>query len=124
MISNKEKGNLGEIAALNYLVQNGYLIMDKNFRTKYGEIDIIAKDKEFIVFIEVKTRKDFKLGLPCEAVNKNKQYRIAMMALLYIARKKLQGYNFRFDVIEIILNSNEVKYLRLIKDAFQADFLI
>lgn len=121
MISNKEKGNLGELAALNYLIQNDYIILDRNFRTKYGEIDIIAKDKDYIVFVEVKTRKDLKLGLPCESVTANKQHRIARMALLYIAKNKLQDYSFRFDVIEILIDSNEVKYLRLIKDAFQID---
>lgn len=124
MVSNKDKGNLGELAALNYLTQNNYVILDKNFRTKYGEIDIVAKDNDYISFIEVKTRKDLKLGLPCEAVNFSKRNRIARMALMYISRKKLQGHNFRFDVMEIILNNNQVKYLRLIKDAFQIDFPI
>jgi len=124
MISKREKGNLGEQAALNYLIQNGYIIQEKNFRTKYGEIDIIAKDKDYIVFIEVKSRNDFKLGLPCEAVNNIKKYHIARMAQLYIVKKKLKNSNFRFDVIEVILNDSEIKYIRLIKDAFEVDFAI
>jgi putative endonuclease len=124
MLSNREKGNFGEQAALNYLIRNGYIILDRNFRTKYGEIDIIAKDNSYIAFIEVKTRRNFIHGLPCESVNKNKQQRIARMALLYILKKKLQDCNFRFDVIEIVLNGLEVKYLRLIKDAFQIDTTI
>lgn len=124
MISKKEKGNLGESAAVNYLLQSGYMILDKNFRTKYGEIDIIARDKDYIAFVEVKSRKDFKLGLPCEAVNHIKRYRIARMALLYIAKMKLINDNFRFDVVEVIIDNSEVKYLRLIKDAFSVDFAI
>ncbi|WP_054875560.1 YraN family protein [Oxobacter pfennigii] len=122
MISKREKGNLGETAALNYLIQNGYVILEKNFSTKYGEIDIIARDNDYIAFIEVKTRRDEKWGLPSEAVTLNKQCRIARMAMLYIAKKRLNDENFRFDVVEVILSDNEVKYLRLIKDAFQIDF--
>jgi putative endonuclease len=124
MISGKEKGDLGELAALNYLIQNGYTIIDKKFRSRFGEIDIIGKDNGYIAFIEVKTRKNFKLGLPCESVNYNKQHRIARMAMLYIVKKKLIDYNFRFDVVEVVLDNSEVKYLRLIKNAFDVDCII
>ena len=121
MFSSKEKGDLGEEAALKYLIQNGYEILDRNFRTRYGEIDIIGKDKDYIAFIEVKSRKDFLHGLPCEAVNANKQHRIVRMALLYIAKNNLHNSNFRFDVVETVINDSDIKYIRLIKDAFQVD---
>lgn len=121
MFSSKEKGYLGEEAALNYITQMGYTVLKRNFRTKYGEIDIIGRDKDYITFIEVKSRKDFIHGLPCEAVNKGKQHRIARIALLYIVENQLSGHNFRFDVVEVIMNDSNVNYIRLIKDAFQVD---
>lgn len=121
MYSNREKGDIGEDAALTYLVQNGYVILERNFSTRYGEIDIIARDKEYTVFIEVKSRKDFSMGLPCEAVNKYKQRKIIRMAQLYIAKNKLYDSNLRFDVMEVVSDYGLVKYLRLIKDAFQCD---
>jgi len=124
MFSNRDKGSLGEMAAVNYLTQNGYMILHKNYSTKYGEIDIIAKDGDCIAFVEVKTRKDNNMGSPSEAVTRGKQHRIAQMALLYRAQKKLHNYNMRFDVVEVIINKDEVKYLRLIKDAFQIDYFI
>lgn len=124
MYSSRDKGDIGEQAAFDYLTSNGYMILDRNFRTKYGEIDIIGKDNGYIAFVEVKSRRDFKMGLPCEAVNESKQKKIARMALLYIMKKKLYNYNFRFDVVEVVLNGSEVKYLRLIKDAFQVDMMI
>lgn len=124
MYSSRRKGDIGEQAAFDYLINSGYIILDRNFRTKYGEIDIIGKDNGYIAFVEVKSRHDFKMGFPCEAVNKSKQQRIARMALLYIMKKKLYNYDFRFDVVEIVMKEDEVKYLRLIKDAFQVDTMI
>lgn len=121
MFSSKEKGNIGEAAALRHLIKNGYSILDKNFRTRYGEIDIIGREDGYIAFVEVKTRKDFVMGLPCEAVNINKQHRIARMALLYIAINKLYDCNFRFDIVEIVLKEDKVKYLRLLKNAFEVN---
>lgn len=120
MISSKEKGNIGEETAVNYLIGNGYRILDRNYRSRYGEIDIIGEDNGYIAFVEVKSRKNFDMGLPCEAVNYRKQRQIARMALMYIASKKLSDRSFRFDVVEVVADSYEVKYIRLIKDAFQA----
>jgi putative endonuclease len=124
MISRTEKGVLGELTAIDYLIKSGYVILDKNFRTRYGEIDIIGMDEEYIVFIEVKTRRNFNLGLPCESVTLDKQRRIARMALLYIAKNNLQNYNFRFDVVETVIDVDRVTYIRLIKDAFHTEMTI
>jgi putative endonuclease len=121
MLSSKDKGNFGENEALKFLVKNGYTILERNFRTRYGEIDIIGRDSDYISFIEVKARKDIGFGLPCQAVDIRKQYRIARMALLYIAIKNLKKEDFRFDVVELIYDSEYVKYIRIIKDAFQID---
>ncbi|HBM81650.1 MAG TPA: YraN family protein, partial [Clostridiaceae bacterium] len=75
-------------------------------------------------FIEVKTRKNNEFGLPCEAVTKNKQNKIIRMAMMYISQKRLYGLNFRFDVIETIISNDKIRYLRLIKNAFDADSII
>lgn len=120
MISSREKGNFGEDAAVNYLIGNGYTILDRNYRSRYGEIDIIAEDGGYIAFVEVKARKNFEMGLPCEAVNYHKQRQVIRMALMYIASKKISDCPMRFDVVEIVGDGCEVRYIRLIKDAFQA----
>lgn len=118
---NKDIGSLGENIAFNYLNDSGYIILEKNFRCKLGEIDIIAKDGNYIVFVEVKTRSGSIYGSPCESVNFRKQNKIYKIAQLYIMKKHLmKKFNFRFDVIEIILNHRDNNYsIKLIKDAFQ-----
>lgn len=121
MFSSYEKGKIGEMAAINYLLQDGYTILERNFRTRYGEIDIIARDGDYICFIEVKSRRNFAKGYPCEAVNNNKQHKIMRMALMYIAKNNLYKGNFRFDVLELVLNCDSVTYIRLIKDAFSVN---
>ena len=93
----------------------------KNFRCKLGEIDIIAKDKSFIVFIEVKTRYGSIYGSPSEAITFKKQNKIYKTAQLYIIKKAIHNkFYFRFDVIEVILNTLNSNYsIKLIKNAFQ-----
>ncbi|GAA0722958.1 YraN family protein [Clostridium malenominatum] len=118
--SNKKIGILGEELAQKYLVKLGYIILDKNYRCKTGEIDIIGKDGECISFIEVKTRRSNSYGSPGESVNYIKQHKIYKTAQMYILKKKLHKFNFRFDVIEVILKhgSNDFS-IKLLKDAFQ-----
>lgn len=117
---NKEIGNIGESIAENYLIKNGYIILDKNFSCKIGEIDIIAKDNNIINFVEVKSRYGDLYGSPGESVTFKKQYKIYKTAQLYILKKKLNRFYFRFDVIEIAFNTfNDDYSIKLIKDAFQ-----
>jgi len=117
---NKDIGALGESIAEEYLTNMGYIILDKNFRSKFGEIDIIGKDGNYIAFVEVKARYGSIYGTPAEAVTPRKQNRIYRTAQLYILKKRIFKFNFRFDVIEVILNSKDNDYsVRLIKDAFQ-----
>lgn len=116
---NLETGSLGESLAENYLKNNGYIILEKNFRCKTGEIDLIGKDDEYISFIEVKTRHGNLYGYPSEAVTKGKQYKIYKTAQMYILKKQLFNYDFRFDVVEVILShENNTCSIKLIKDAF------
>src|SRR5665648_1233285 len=84
-------GEKGELLAKCYLEKKGYSILEQNFRTRYGEIDIIAKFQEEIVFFEVKTRSDTDHGLPCEAVNKAKQRKIHGLSLIHISEPTRLG---------------------------------
>lgn len=102
-------GRAGEEEASQYLIKNGYKIIERNFLCKRGEIDIIAKDKNEIVFIEVKTRKSIKYGLPAEAVNENKQKHIYKAAEYYLYQNKLEKEFVRIDVIEIYYKNDSYK---------------
>ena len=110
-INNKQIGRKGEEIAASYLAENDYYILEKNFRCKIGEIDIIAFDKEEkkIVSIEVKTRRSIKYGLPREAVDKRKQKHIISATKYYLLINKLMNYQIRFDVIEVYLIGNIYK---------------
>lgn len=103
-MKNRQKGNLAEDKAIIYLKENGYNILYKNFYTIYGEIDIIAEKNNFIVFFEVKYRKNLKNGYPREAVSKSKQQKIKKTALIYISNNNIVDKDFSFDVIEILNN--------------------
>lgn len=95
-------GNSGEDLACGYLKRNGYKILDRNYRNDIGEIDIIAKYKGVIVFVEVKCRTSDYFGMPKEAVGLYKQNKIRMVALGYLKYKRLGEPVIRFDVIEVI----------------------
>lgn len=117
---NKNIGNFGEDIAANYLRTNGYVIIQRNFKCRIGELDIIGKDNSHIAFIEVKTRYGSNYGSPCEAVTTAKQYKIYKTAQYFIMINKLYKQNFRFDVVEVILNSIDDNHrIRVIKNAFQ-----
>jgi archaeal holliday junction resolvase (hjc) len=104
-------GDFGEAEASNYLVKNGYTILDKNFRILQGEIDIIALQQNILCFIEVKTRKNTDFGLACEAVNYKKQQTIRFVASIYLNTHKIKYEEIRFDVIEIYTDTEEIIHL-------------
>jgi putative endonuclease len=110
-------GKEGEKIAAAYLKKNGYRIMEINFRCPIGEIDIVAKEKNDLVFVEVKTRKSIELGYPEQAVGMRKQKKMSQLALWYMQKRKIADTNARFDVVAITLipEKNEVK---LIQNAF------
>ena len=99
---NKTKGNYGEDAAVRYLTRKGLSVLCRNFLCRHGEIDIIAKDGETIVFAEVKYRQSTTYGLPGQAVNRKKQQHIIKSALYYLQQNRLFDHNVRFDVIEVL----------------------
>ncbi|MFH1540502.1 MAG: YraN family protein [Elusimicrobiota bacterium] len=100
MNQSSEFGKSGEELAEEYLKKIGYEIVAKNFRTRYGEIDIIVKDKKTFVFVEVKTRKDSNYGDPQLAVTKYKQKHLALAAIIFIKKKSLNT-DYRFDIVAI-----------------------
>ena len=112
-MNTKILGIKGEEVAFNYLIKNGYKILAKNYRNQIGEIDIIAKDKKTIVFVEVKARSTRIFGLPRDAVVKTKQDKIRKIAVSYLKETKNLDNLCRFDVIEIYDNK-----LTHIKNAF------
>lgn len=116
-MSTREVGALGENIAVSHLKKSGYKILEKNFATHFGEIDIIAKDKKIIAFIEVKLRRTAEFGTPAEAVDKRKQAKIIRAALSYIKLNKLTENIMRFDVIAIGPDPDSIE---LIKDAFES----
>lgn len=112
----KELGNIGEQIAVEYLIKNKYQILKRNFYCRQGEIDIIAKDKEEIVFIEVKTRINNNFGEPAEAVNKIKQLHMYKSARYFLYKLNLLDMLIRFDVIEVLIsngrfNINHIKQI-------------
>ena len=126
--STKETGDLGEAAAANYFRENGYRIAARNYRTPHGEIDIIAENREYIVFAEVKTRNvrcDARYGRPADAVNRRKR-----MHLLYAVSHYLHQHpsdkKQRMDIIEVYKRENgtdcfEIVDIRHIPNAFGAN---
>ncbi len=95
-------GRVGEKKTAEFLKGKGYKILEKNYRKRSGEIDLIAKDGETIVFIEVKTRADDSFGKPCEAVGKEKQLKYFKVATAYLIEKfNTEEIASRFDVVEI-----------------------
>jgi putative endonuclease len=94
-------GKVGEIKAVEFLKNKGYKILETNFKNTFGEIDIIARLKKQLVFIEVKTKSNLNYGFPQEEVNRAKQTKIKKGALEYLKLTRTELDNIRFDVIEI-----------------------
>ena len=102
-------GILGENLAAEYLENIGYKIIERNFLCRQGEIDIIAKDKDEYVFIEVKTRSSSCYGRPSEAINGIKKKHIVKSTKYYLYLHKLENMFIRFDVIEVYLYNHKYK---------------
>ena len=108
--STRSVGNFGEKVVCNYLKKNGYNILERNYLTRHGEIDIIAEDEQFIVFIEVKTRSEteflLKYGNPRQAVNRVKWQHIIYAANTYINKFKHKKMP-RLDIVEVYITPHE-----------------
>ncbi len=114
-------GQEGEEAAVVYLKKNGYRIIEKNFRSKLGEIDIIAEQGGTLVFIEVKARANHEFGHPFIAVTSAKQRKIIQVARSFLAKHHLADRPSRFDVMGLTADSDNTKsfQIELLENAFQ-----
>jgi len=114
----KQYGKQGEELAVSLLRKKGYKVVERNFRTRAGEIDIIAKHKRRIVFVEVKTRKSGRYGDPKFAVTPQKQRKISMVALEYLKKHHTLQTPARFDVVTI-QSANDEATVEIIPNAFE-----
>lgn len=110
-MNNIQKGDLGESLATKYLQSKGAYIIENKFKIKSGEIDIITKLDEDIVFVEVKSRTNVKFGYPSEAVNYKKIKKITDIAKYYILKNNLYNTSIRFDVIEVYLKDKKINHI-------------
>lgn len=111
--NNREVGTNYEKTAGKYLEEQGYRVLEYNFRCRTGEVDIIAQDGEYLVFCEVKYRENDKKGHPFEAVSPSKQRKISKCAMYYLSKKQLCDVPCRFDVVGILGEE-----ILLLKNAF------
>ncbi len=102
-VNNRETGRLAETLATKALLEKGYSILESNFSNRYGEIDIIAKDKDILVFVEVKSKIGTEFGLPEEMISRGKLKRIKNMATIYMKGDILPC---RIDVVAVVLSQN------------------
>jgi putative endonuclease len=114
----QEYGANSEALAVSHLKKHGYKIIKRNYRTKMGEIDIIAKDADTIVFIEVKARKSGAYH-PKAAVTKSKMRKISMAALYYLKSTRQLNVRARFDVVAIGSDENKDENIEIVKNAFE-----
>jgi len=117
---NLHLGKKGEDIAAGFLTQSGYKILARNYKSKLGEVDIVALDKDTVCFIEVKTRRTDRYGLPAEAVSSTKQRQISKTALVFLKENSLLEKKARFDVVSVIC-APESSQCDLLKNAFDLD---
>jgi putative endonuclease len=118
----KELGKKGEELAIRFLKKKGYRMIEKNYVCKMGEMDLIAREKDTLVFIEVKTRTSTTFGPPQLAVNPKKQSQMSKVALHFLKEKRLEDVKARFDVVAILLGPKGEE-IELINDAFDLQYI-
>ena len=118
-MNTKGIGNRGEEIAAAYLEQKGYAILERQFRTPVGEIDLIARDGRTLAFIEVKTRRSARYGQPAAAVGREKQRRITRAAMWYMNKRQGEVPPCRFDVVEVYASPDGAWNVRHLENAFE-----
>ncbi len=111
-------GVIGEELAFHELKRRGYKVLLKNYECGLGEIDLIAKDKGCLVFIEVKTRKSTVMGFPAEAVTLEKRRQIIRVAKYYLKRYGIPDISCRFDVVSVLIEPETLPVIEVIEAAF------
>lgn len=112
-------GRIGEDVAAQYLINKGYEMIERNFSCKQGEIDIIAKDKNELVFIEVKTRTNGTYGRPIDAITSYKQKHLIKSIEYYLFKHKLEKILIRIDVIEVYPKGENKYFVNHVKNAVE-----
>lgn len=115
-------GEKGEKIARRYLKKKGYRILARNYRTRLGEIDLVAEEAGVVVFIEVKTRSGIEYGQPFEAITRKKRRQISKVALEYLNNNKQFDRSARFDVVSILLTSESSPQIEVVQDAFDLSY--
>ena len=116
--SRKTRGAVGESLAERHLIAAGYRIVERNFRTRYGELDLIACSKDALVFCEVKTRRGTGYGHPAESVTPAKQRRIRLLAQRWLAAHDEHSPDLRFDVVGVLVRSARPALVTHLRAAF------
>lgn len=114
-------GDKGEDFTVKYLRKNHYKILERNYSGKFGEIDIICANREYICFVEVKTRAANSFGRPAEYVSIHKQRRIIRTAYHYLANNKVSNKMYRFDIAEVTYDDKGVFSINYIENAFMVE---
>lgn len=104
-LHNKQLGKKGEEMALDYLVKNKFTVIVRNFRSKFGEIDIVAQKENKIYFVEVKTRANLDKGMPYEAIDSRKKYQMRKAATYFLLENDYKKYKFTLSVISILFKN-------------------
>lgn len=107
-------GKIGERFAVSLLLEKGYKILQKNFRSKFGEIDIVAMDGDCLVFVEVKTRWNKNFGLPEEAVTQSKIWKITRTAEFYMLKHPDHVKKQRIEVVSLLIDKGKVQNAKII----------
>jgi len=117
----RQIGSIGEELAVLHLTESGYRVLERNYRCPFGEMDIVALHGESVVFVEVKSRRSGRFGVPQSAVGIKKQATLSKIALYYLKEKRLRGSRARFDVVAVRILP-EGNHIDLIKNAFDLSF--
>lgn len=119
MVRSSNTGNNGEAIACRYLITHGLELIEANYACKFGEIDLVMKQQERLIFVEVKTRKSTNFGSPLDFISKSKQKRIVTTAIHYV--KKHRNYEkapLRFDAVGILLQNGDPIHIDWVENAF------
>ncbi len=120
-LNKRQQGNKGEDLAVEHLKANGYRVLARNVKSKFGEIDCLAQQGETLCFVEIKARSSTSFGWPEESVTRQKQWRLIRLANWYLQSKRLESQPIRFDVVSILCNPDgSLARARIIPNAFEA----
>jgi len=112
-------GRQGEDIAADWLRSHNYTIVTRNYRKRFGEVDIIARQDEWLVFIEVKTRSSARFGSPLDSVTEKKQHQLSRIANDYLSRNDVLDVPCRFDVVSVLLHRDQPPRVEVIVNAFE-----